>query len=133
VKLEKRVMTVVTQEVAFVNVVLPVNYGDEDMPADAPGRTGNVWEAMIDINSGTIEGWPQGETLRFSMKVCDQGSYILLDRDGNEIASIVENYVPNDLIPGRYGDYVDLNISGTGKILNWKPNANLADFVEEDE
>jgi hypothetical protein len=133
VKLEKRVMTVVTQEVAFVEVALPVSYGNEDMPADAPFRIDDLWEAIIDVDTGTVIDWPQGETLEFRMKVCDQGSYILLDRDGNEIASIVENYVPNDLIPGRYGDYVDLNISGTGKILNWKPNANLADFVEEDE
>ncbi len=61
------------------------------------------------------------------MKVCDQGIYRLL-QGGKEVCSIVQDYVPNNLIPGEYGDYIDLDIGADGAILNWKKGANFSDF-----
>lgn len=110
-----------------------VRYGDEDMPFDAPMREGDIWKAMIDLSEGRVLDWPMGQTLSFEdMKVCDQGTYILFDADNNEITRI-EGYVPNKLLPGKYGDYLSLDIDETGKITNWLDRPSLKDFMEEVE
>ena len=117
----------------YLKMSVDVRYDDEDMPFDAPMRAGDNWEATIDLDEKRIENWPQGQTLSFEdMKVCDQGTYILLDADNNEITRI-EGYVPNKLLPGKYGDYLSLDIDETGKITNWLDQPSLTDFVEEVE
>lgn len=59
------------------------------------------------------------------IKACDTGSYKLLDGDHGEIAERSDDYVPNRIIPGEHGDYIDLKINlETGQIVNWeKPTA----------
>ena len=117
----------------YLKMSVDVRYDDEDMPFDAPMRAGDNWEATIDLDEKRIENWPQGQTLSFEdMKVCDQGTYILLDADNNEITRI-EGYVPNKLLPGEYGDYLSLDIDETGKITNWLEWPSLADFESEEE
>jgi hypothetical protein len=55
------------------------------------------------------------------VKACDEGSYELIGADDNLIAERSEDYVPNDIIPGDYGDYIRLKIDiKTGQIVNWK-------------
>lgn len=118
-------------EARFLKVNAAVRYEDEDMPFDAPKREGNDWIATIDLKEQCVVSWPQGETLSFYMKVCDEGIYTLLAEDGTELAKI-EGYVPNKLLPGDYGDYLALKIDANGKITNWLSYADLSDF-EEDE
>lgn len=120
-------------DVKYVEICVAVRYGDEDMPYDAPMRVGDKWNALIDIDQGRVIDWPQGEKLKFSMKICDEGTYILLDADENEVYRIDEDYVPNSLLPGEYGDYLSLDIDETGKITNWKNNASLCDFIRKQE
>ena len=102
-------------DIRFVKIILPMRYGDEDVPYAFPLRTGDIWEALIDTDTGRIQNWPRGQSGRMATKVCDAGIYILLDADGREIARR-EDYVPHSLIPGKYGDYVDLNIDADGTI-----------------
>ncbi len=56
--------TTVTQpveiEASKVAVTLPVVNGTQDIPDNFPLRTGDMWEAVIDIASGRIEDWPEG-------------------------------------------------------------------------
>ena len=115
-------------EVYAIKVVLPVEFEDEDIPADFPMRIGDVWEAIIDIETGKIRLWPQGESGRLSMKVTDGGEYYLLSPAGEEVGSIVNNYVPK-CIPGEYGDYVDFDINVDGSILNWKKFCTESNIV----
>jgi len=117
--------------VKYLSLSVAVQYDDEDMPHDAPLRYEDLWEAVIDLDTHAIEGWPQGKTLAFDMKVRDQGTYILLDADRSEVARMENEYVPSRLLPGDYGDYLYLNIDETGKITNWKEDANLSDFEEQ--
>lgn len=126
VKVEK------TINVAAVRVVLPVKYGDEDMPYDFPFRKGEQWEIVIDMDTGKIRDWPQGLAYDLSMKVTDGGSYYLLDENDNVVASL-QDYVPEP-IPGRYGDYVELEINADGTIDNWDPDKGeiILDFFGED-
>ena len=114
----------------FVSVEVPVNYDDEDMPYNAPGRTGNTWRAVIDLDRHAIENWPPGVTLSFTMKVKHGGIYKLFDKHMDLITELNREYVPNELLPGSYGDYLELVIDKNGTITNWWRNPNLSDFGE---
>lgn len=111
-------------EIQFIRVVLPVRFGEEQMAHDAPLRTGNTWEATIDIESGKILDWEQGKTLNFYLKVVDMGFYYLLSPGKETVGSILGGYVP-DCLPEEYGDYVDFEIGESGFIANWKVAANM--------
>lgn len=127
IKIEK------TVNIKRLVVSVPVRYGQEDMPNDAPGRKGDNWLAAIDVDTHTVIDWPQGETLSFYMKVTDQGSYLLFDEDGEQVMAIVQDYVPNEFLPGEYGDYLELDIDENGVITNWLSDANLSEFNKQDE
>jgi hypothetical protein len=125
IKAEKEV------EIVMVKVDVAVRYGEEDIPNDFPLRSGNTWSAIINIDEGRVLDWPKGQKGHLSMKVCDEGSYFLLDSEGNTISSIENDYVPNELIPGKYGDYIDLHIGENGFISNWYSKPSLSDFFDE--
>lgn len=91
-----------------------------------PCREGDLWCPIIDMDSGVIRNWPKGTTASVHFKVCDGGSYFLKDADGNVVLSREDDYVPNELIPGSYGDYIEMQIDENGKIADWNPS--LEDF-----
>jgi hypothetical protein len=95
-----------------------------------PCRKGELWCPIIDIDTGIITNWTIGVTADVHLKVCDAGSYFLKDAEGNIVLSREDNYVPNCLIPGSYGDYIEMQIDENGKIANWEPS--LDDFMNED-
>jgi len=115
-------------DITTVSVALPCRYEDEDIPFDFPLRNGDMWNAMIDIDTGRIHDWPKGKTGDMFMKICDTGIYKLFDSNQMQVAKIDDGYVPNNLIPGEYGDYVDFKIDEDGKIKNWPSNPNFSDF-----
>jgi len=127
IKVEKEV------NITRLNMQVAVRYEDEDMPFDAPMRQGDMWKATIDLDNHCIVAWPQGKTLEFYMKVCDQGSYQLIDDHGNEVLAIENDYVPNNLLPGEYGDYLELKIDENGVITNWLPSPDFSDFMPEED
>lgn len=67
------------------------------------------------------------------MKVCDAGSYYLYDDNKEIVAGIVENYVPNRVIPGDYGDYISMEIDETGKVTNMPNPLDFSEFLANDE
>lgn len=95
-----------------------------------PCRQGDLWCPEIDIDSGVILNWKQGVKADIHFKVCDAGSYYLKDQDGNVVLKREDDYVPNELVPGSYGDYIEMHIDENGKITNWNPS--LEDFNCED-
>lgn len=121
-------------EVKYLRVHIPVRYDEEDIPKDFPLRVENDkdgydwWDATIDVDTAKILNWPQGVTGEMFMKVCDEGSYFLLDEAGETIKEIIEDYVPNNLLPGEYGDYVSLVINEEGIITNWYNSPTFEDF-----
>lgn len=98
-----------------------------------PCRVGEKWTPVIDIETGIITNWEKGKTARIHYKVCDDGVYHLLDKEGNAILT-KDGYVPNilDLYNDSYGDYIILNIDENGQIADWDNNPNIGDFFEED-
>ncbi|MDH2997228.1 hypothetical protein A1D22_06025 [Pasteurellaceae bacterium LFhippo2] len=119
--------------VQYLKISVPVRYDDEDMPYNFPLRQDDIWEATINLDTNKIENWPQGQSGSFCMKVCDEGSYSLLDENKETIAEIVEYYVPNNVVPGEYGDYISMQIDETGEVLNMPSDVDFDEFFKRDE
>lgn len=118
-------------DVKYVCISVAVRYGEEDIPNDFPLRQGDTWTGKIDIDNGSIVDWPKGKEGVLSMKVCDEGTYELFDVDMESISRLENDYVPNNLLPGEYGDYIDLKIDSNGTIYNWYSSPSLIDFFPE--
>lgn len=126
VKTEKEV------EIKYVIVDVNPRYLDEE-EQPVPLLNGDTWRVKIDIDSGRIENWPLGEARQYYWKICDAGSYYLLDDADNVVLSIEDNYVPNGLLPGEWGDYLDLKINGDGVIANWLANVSIDEFIDDED
>lgn len=119
-------------EVKFVLInVNPRHLDEEELPV--PMINGDNWKVVVDIETGKIRDWPTGEQRDYYWKICDAGTYYLLDENETVLSSIVNNYVPNSLLPGEWGDYLDLKINADGVITNWYANPSADDFNEDDE
>ena len=94
-----------------------------------------MWFAIIDLKTHKLLNWKQEYgSMYFQAKICDNGTYFLLDKDKKVICKIV-GYVPNGLIPEAddYGDYIRLRIKYDGIIENWSEKPNFSDFIEGSE
>lgn len=131
--MKTRIPTTIEVIITHVLVNLPVRYGEEDIPNDFPLRDGDWWNAKINIDTGKIEGWPEGKTGKFYMKVVYQGTYRLVDDKGSILLSIANDYVPHGVIPGDSGDYVDFKIDAGGTITNWPKRPDIREFLKTDE
>ena len=81
---------------------------------------------------GIIEEWPKdcSCSARIFAKVRDEGSYTLQfsNRDPLHFDGV---YVPNGLIPGGYGDYIELDIDEHGRITNWPEKVSVRELLDE--
>lgn len=109
-----------------------VNGVSDDDGKDVPCRVGDMWCPIIDFDSGKVMNWEQGKTADVHIKVCDRGSYYLLDENDEVILSIEENYVPKIMCPkdSGYGDYIIMDIDENGMIKDWV--MDLSGFIDED-
>ena len=105
--------------------------GDNDTSPNMPFAKGEQWRLMIDLETGRIDGWPDGTFASVHYKVCDAGVYYLLDADKEAITQR-DGYVPQMLCPkdDGYGDYVIMDIGPDGTIQNW--SACLDYFSDSD-
>lgn len=88
-----------------------------------PCRVGDSWCPKIHIDSGVIINWKKGIKASIHYKVCDAGTYMLTDLDGDVIYDRHEEYVPKAMCPKEngYGDYIIMDIDEEGRIANWNP------------
>ena len=127
-----------TVEIRSVKIDISPRYigdsDDDDLETNFPLLNDEKlsWIAEVNIDTGQIAGWPIGENREMSVKVCDAGTYSLIDASG-EIVAIKEGYVPNGVVPGEYGDYVDLKIDENGMITNWPNSPDISEFFEDDD
>lgn len=127
-------------EIKFVEINIPMDEITEHDP-QLPGilffgcaSRGDMWRIKVDVDTGKVIGWPDGApAFELYAKPSDSGVYRLLGADEKVIASIEHDYVPNRLIPGSYGDYVELNFSGDGTITNWPKRLDVSEFFKTDE
>jgi hypothetical protein len=117
------VPVIIEKQATTIKCELAVQYGEEDIPNNFPGRNGDLLTIVLDLNTKKVRDWPAdyGEA-GCHMKVCDQGTYTLIDDVGEEIVRIENDYVPS-CIPQQYGDYVEFDIAPDGTLIGWEPNA----------
>lgn len=72
-----------------------------------------VWKPIIDIEEQKVVDWPEGVTADIHYKVCDEGTYQILDENMNVLVS-VDSYVPECI--GEWGDYIVMHINEDGTI-----------------
>ncbi len=115
----------------FLKVEAQVRYwkdatinGENDEDGDnVPFKSGDLWVPVIEIENGVVIDWPKGVVAGIHFKVCDAGEYFLLDEDKNKIAKSNIYYVPNEFLchgDEGFGDYIILDIDGSGKIHNYR-------------
>jgi len=124
------IMDIRVIDIRFVKMEIAVRYEEEDIPSNFPGRNGDVLTMTFDVQTGEILDFPKETEADIYMKVCDEGTYTLLDGDRKEIKKITNDYVPNGIVPGEFGDYVALKIKD-GFITNLVKQPHLKDFYPE--
>ena len=89
------------------------------------------WQITIDLENVRVLEWPQGVEARVFYKVCDDGTYYLLDGDKNVLKE-VNCYVPDMLsyIDDGYGDYIDMKIDGDGNLVGF-PKENMDNYIQK--
>lgn len=119
-------------DLGHIRIEAAVNYGEEEIANDFPGRRGDLWAAAVDLDTGKIEGWPAGRAEKMHLTVKDCGTYFLFARDGNPVARLDNNYVPHGVVPGKYGDTIELDIAEDGTVKNWPRKPDVSAFFETD-
>lgn len=109
----------------------------EELWADYPSLQGNIQGynqlyLRIDVETGRVVNWPNDVDADFNdIKVVDEGTYILLDKDNNEIYRY-QNYVPSclEVESNGYGDYFEFVIED-GEIRMWEFTQEHVDELME--
>lgn len=107
-----------------------VNGFDDWDGKEIPSRKGDFWNPVIRLEDGKVMGWPLGIIAKVHYKVCDEGTYFLLNRSMKQVAKYYDYYVPDRYMCfGRegYGDYVIMRINGQGFIEGYHGNPYLSD------
>ena len=93
-------------------------------------------ELIVDLYERKVINWGDDKDyIRMWAKVCDSGTYTLLDADMKPIMQI-NGYVPNAMIPpyeNGFGDYLELAIEPDGTLPHWQTIPDFSDFIEEGE
>lgn len=92
-----------------------------------------MWSGIINLKTHKLSNWKsEYGDLYLQAKVCDSGTYFLLDEDKKVICKIAD-YVPNGLIPEAddCGDYIRLRINNDGTIENWPEEPSFSEFLED--
>ena len=129
----------VKQEIEVTAVIIHIKprIGDDGgLPIDFPllSEDKQTWHAVVDIDTGKIQDWPHGEARKMHVKVRDAGVYTLTN--GAPIRSevaVLNGYVPHGVVPGSYGDYVELSINTIGVIENWPRSPDISEFFEPED
>ena len=88
-------------------------------------------DLLIEVDTGKVVSWQGSEPVNIHDKVWDHGVYTLFGSDGLEVVKIDNYYVPNKLIPGDYGDYINLEINSDGFVTNWPKYPSVLEFFPE--
>jgi hypothetical protein len=114
-------------EDTIVSEIPDTEYGD-----NIPCKNGDLWMPEIEIETGKILNWKQGETAEVHYKVCDCCGWELKDETGSVVLSEDNGYVPDTLSPkvNGYGDYIIMDIDENGMIADWY--FDIEDFQKEE-
>ncbi|WP_159070282.1 hypothetical protein [Neisseria sicca] len=89
-------------------------------------------DLLIEVDTGKVISWQGDVPVVIHDNICNNGIYTLFDKSGNEVGKIDNYYVPFDLIPGKRGEYIHIDISDDGIVTNWPDFPNVYEFFEPD-
>ena len=138
------------REARFLHIAIPYDKNDELITFDDGLMTelecddefvppmlnaeDQLLEYLIDLKESKVVGWNHEDGyLRLWAKVCDAGTYTLMDAEKKSLCQIC-GYVPNKLIPPLekgFGDYIELAIKADGTVNGWPTTPDLSEFIEE--
>ncbi len=120
-------------EISHIELALPVWYDEEEIPNDFPFRKGDLWTVLVEMDTGKILNWPKGRAAKIHLTVKDGGKYTLYGPDREVLAKRDGDYVPHDVVPGQYGDTVELDIAECGTIRNWPRQPDVTVFFAQQD
>ena len=126
-------------ELKYISIGFPVDADDiEDCNlADLIDPDQPDWlEFLVDIETGNIEGLrgDPDESYDIFVKVVDTGVYQLIDEKRSVVAELDREYVPHGIVPGEYGDYINLKIhGGLSRVMNWPKNPDVSEFFKQED
>lgn len=127
-----RVPSNVEIDIAHVEIVIPFD-DDDAVPVDLPARSdeSNTLTFRVYIDSGNLMAWPDAyPSCCVYVKAVDAGCYRLFTEDGDLLAARECEPVPHGVVPGDYGDYVELHIAQGGRITNWPKAPDVSEFFK---
>jgi len=108
--------------------------GAEDKDKNISCIKDDIWNPIIDLETGIITNWKSGDTASVHYKSADCNSFYLLDENKNIITEELEGYVIDTMCPADngFGDYVIMNIDKDGLIDNFINLIEADQFVKLD-
>lgn len=103
----------------------------ENLPKHLFNDDGEL-DLLIEIDTGKVISWQGDEPVSIHDNIRNNGVYTLFDKCGGEVASLDNYYIPYDLIPGKRGEYIHIDISTDGVVTNWPDVPNVYEFFEPD-
>ena len=87
----------------------------------------------IDLKKHIVLEWkPEFGSCDINAKVCDNGTYKLLDKEKKPFYQLLHHYVPNGVVPPSDGggDYVEFSINADGGACGWNDGYSYDDFAK---
>lgn len=122
-------------EVEIHSVRIEVELHDdvsENLPKHLFNDDGEL-DLLIEVDTGKVVSWQGNEPVSIHDNIRNNGVYTLFDKCGDEVASLGNYYIPHDLIPGKRGEYIHIDISEDGVITNWPDVPNVYEFFNSDK
>lgn len=119
-------------EVEIHSVRIEVELHDdvsENLPNHLFNDDGEL-DLLIEIDTGKVISWQGDEPVSIYDNIQNNGVYTLFDKYGNEAGKIDNYYIPHDLIPGKRGEYIHIDVSKDGIVTNWTKVPNVAEFFQ---
>ena len=121
-------------EVEIHSVRIEVELHDdvsENLPKHLFNDDGEL-DLLIEVDTGKVVSWQGNEPVSIHDNIRNNGVYTLFDKCGGKVARLDNYYIPHDLIPGKRGEYIHIDISADGVITNWPDVPNVYEFFNSD-
>nr|DAX18964.1 MAG TPA: hypothetical protein [Caudoviricetes sp.] len=102
----------------------------ENLPKHLFNDDGEL-DLLIEVDTGKVVSWQGNEPVSIHDNIRNNGVYTLF-KCGDEVARLDNYYIPHDLIPGKRGEYIHIDISADGVITNWPDVPNVYEFFNSD-
>ena len=100
----------------------------DEIPETMVGK--GVFSCYVWMETGEITFPKNIGPCRVHIKARDAGVYTLIGADNLPIATL-QDYVPHGVVPGSYGDYIELEIDENNFITNWPGNPDISAWFQE--